>query len=52
MRSVALEKAFQTMCLDQSFVIGQNPSISAKSKAIALRFLLKMRCFGTIFESL
>ncbi len=46
MHSVALDKAFPMMCLDQSFVTGQNRSNLTKPKAIALRFLLKMSCFG------
>ncbi len=28
MHSIALEKAFPMMCLDQSFVVGKNPSTS------------------------
>ncbi len=33
--SVALEKAFHTMCLDLSFVTGRNPLNSTKTEGLA-----------------
>ncbi len=45
MHSVALEKVFQTMCLDYSFVSSQNPLNLTKYKAIALRFFLNIEFF-------
>ncbi len=40
------------MCLDFSFVTGQNPLKLTKPKAIALRFFLKIAILVAFFESL
>ncbi len=54
MHSVALGKAFQTMCFELSFVTGQNPSILTKSKN-SLTFFPEWHLNGSLaanFESL